>query len=114
LGVVDSDEHTAGIAFTTVAQYSDAIVAQITGPTSVSTSDSCTTVTWTASATSGSGHSGFSYEWYTGTTLQTTGTTFSKRFCSSGGNRLVTVKVTATASDGHKDTDTHSTSVSFR
>lgn len=110
---VDSDGHTANKTFTTNVQYRAAIVAKITGPTSVSSSTSCTTVSWTASA-SGSGHSGFSYKWYIGTTLQTTGTTFSKQFCSTGGtSQSVTVKATATASDGHQDTDTHTTTISF-
>lgn len=109
----DSDGHTDSDTFTTTISYKAAIVAKITGPTSVSSSTSCTTVSWTASA-SGTGHSGFSYKWYIGTTLQTTGTSFSKQFCSSGGSsQSVTVKVTATASDGHQDSDSHTTSISF-
>jgi hypothetical protein len=110
----DSDGHTATSAnFTTSVQNRNAIVAQIAGPATVSSSTSCTTVSWSANA-SGSGHSGFSYKWYIGTAQQTTGTTFSKQFCSSGGsNQSVTVKVTATASDGHEATDTHSTTITF-
>jgi hypothetical protein len=112
--VVDSDAHSATKTFTTNVQYKPAIVANITGPTSVSSSTSCTTVSWTASASS-TGHSGFSYKWYIGTTLQsTTSTTFSKQFCSSGGSsQSVTVKATATASDGHQDSDTHTTTITF-
>jgi hypothetical protein len=110
----DSDGHTATSAnFTTSVQNRNAIVASITGPATVSSSTSCTTVSWSANA-SGSGHSGFSYKWYIGTVQQATGTTFSKQFCSSGGaNQSVTVKVTATASDGHEGTDTHSTTITF-
>lgn len=112
--VSDSSGNTDdSLPFTTTISNQGAIAAGITGPTSVSSSTSCTTVTWTASATS-TGHSGFTYEWYIGTTLQTTGTTFSKQFCSSGGaSQSVTVKVTATASDGHQDTYPHTTSITF-
>jgi hypothetical protein len=112
--VVDSDAHSATKTFTTNVQYKPAFAANITGPTSVSSSTSCTTVSWTASASS-TGHSGFSYKWYIGTTLQsTTSTTFSKQFCSSGGSsQSVTVKATATASDGHQDSDTHTTTITF-
>jgi hypothetical protein len=110
----DSDGHTDDAAFTTTISNRGAIVAKITGPTSVSSSTSCTTVSWTVSATS-TGHSGITYKWYIGTTLQTTtSTTFSKQFCSSGGtSQSATVKATATASDGHQDTDTHTTSITF-
>jgi hypothetical protein len=107
----DSDGHTDdSLPFTTSISYKGVIAARITGPTSVSSSTSCTTVSWTVSATS-TGHSGFTYKWYIGTALQTTtGTTFSKQFCSS---QSVTVKATATASDGHLDTDTHTTSITI-
>jgi hypothetical protein len=109
----DSDGHTDDATSTTNISYKPAIVATISGPTSVTSSTSCTTVSWTVSA-SGTGHSGYSYKWYIGTTQQTTGTTFSKQFCSSGGtSQSITVKATATASDGHQDTDTHSMSISF-
>jgi hypothetical protein len=111
--VVDSDGHTANKTFTTNVQYKPAIAVNITGPASVSSTTSCTTVSWTVGAT-GSGHSGFTYKWYIGTTQQTTGTTFSKQFCSSGGaSQSVTVKATATASDGHQDTGTYKTTITF-
>jgi hypothetical protein len=110
----DSSGQPDDATFTTAISYKGPITATISGPTSVSSSTSCTTVSWTVSA-SGNGHSGFSYKWYIGTTLQsTTGATFSKQFCSSGGSsQSVTVKATATASDGHQDTVTRTTSISF-
>jgi hypothetical protein len=111
--VIDSDGHTGNKTFTTSVQYKPAIAAKIAGPTSVSSSTSCTTVSWTAGVTS-TGHPGLSYKWYIGTVQQATGTTFSKQFCSSGGtSQSVTVKATATASDGHQDTDTHTTTITF-
>jgi hypothetical protein len=108
----DSDGHTATSAsFTTSIQYRPAIVAQIAGPATVSmsTPTSCVNVTWTASA-SGSGHSGYSYKWYlgTGTTVQGTGGTFTKSYCSA---TTVTVKLVATASDGHSDDVTFNTNI---
>jgi hypothetical protein len=110
----DSDGHTDDETYTTNIIYKPAFVAAISGPTSVTSSTPCTTVSWTVSA-SGTGHSGFTYKWYIGTTLQTTtSTTFSKQFCNTDGtSQTVTVKATATASDGHQDTDTHTTSITF-
>jgi hypothetical protein len=116
LEVVDSDGQTVTAPFTTNVQYRAAIVAQITGPTTVSTNSTtpCANVTWTASA-SGSGHSGFTYKWYLGTststTVQGTGATFTKSYC----NTTQTVKVTllATASDGHWDDVTFTTNITY-
>jgi hypothetical protein len=108
----DSDGHTDSATFTTSVKYRDAIVAKITGPATVSTSStaSCADVTWTASASS-SGHSGFTYKWYLGTstTVQGTASTLTKRYCST--TQTVTVKLIATASDGDSDSVTFSTKI---
>jgi hypothetical protein len=110
--VTDSDGHTANSTFTTNVQYRAAIVAAITGPATVSTNTStpCANVTWTASA-SGSGHSGYTYNWYLGTstTLQGTGSTFTKSYCSTTTKETVTL--VATASDGHADDETFTTNI---
>jgi hypothetical protein len=110
----DSAGHTATSAsFTTDIQYRPAIVAQITGPVTVSTnlSTPCANVTWTASAGGGSGHSGYTYKWYlgTGTTVQGTGSTFTKSYCST--TATVPVKLVATASDGHSADATFTTKI---
>ena len=55
-------------------------------------------MTWTASATS-DGHSGFTYKWYIGTTLESSTSSLTKRYCST--SRTVDVKLVVRASDGH-------------
>jgi hypothetical protein len=108
----DSDGHTDSATYTTNVQYRAAIVAKITGPATVTTTstNTCADVTWTASATS-SGHSGFTYKWYlgTGTTVQGTASTFTKRYCST--TQSVTVKLVASASDGHSDDVSFTTNI---
>jgi hypothetical protein len=98
--------------FTTTLKYRAPIVASISGPATVSTDTAtpCADVTWTASATSSGGnHSGFTYKWYVGTTLQGSGSTLTKRYCST--SQSVTVKVVATASDNHTSEATKTTAI---
>ncbi len=110
--VTDSDGHTATATTTTDFTYKRQIVPTPTGPATVATNTTtpCADVTWTASA-SGTGHSPFTYKWYLGTstTLQGSGSTFTKRYCSTTTN--VTVKLVATASDGHSDSGTFTTAI---
>jgi hypothetical protein len=112
--VRDSDGHTSSQTFTTDFVYRRAITANITGPATVSTSSAtpCADVTWTASAT-GSGHSGFTYNWYLGTSTisQGTGSTLTKRYCST--TQSVTVKLVARASDRHTDEVTFTTNITY-
>lgn len=107
----DTDGHTNDAAFATGINYQGPIVPRITGPATITTTDStpCADVTWTASATS-SGHTGYSYDWYIGTVLQGSGATLTKRYCSA--SQSVTVRVVARASnDVHEDSATHTTTV---
>jgi hypothetical protein len=108
--VLDSDGHSATKTFTTSVQYKGAIVAAVSGPATV-TAPPCIDVTWTAGASS-SGHSGFTYKWYLGTTTTTavkgTGTTFTQRYCTA---QTVKVTLLATASDGHSDDVTFTTTI---
>lgn len=109
--VRDSDGHTAEDTRTTTLKHRGAITASISGPSQVSTNSStpCADVTWTASASS-SGHTGFTYKWYIGTSLQGSGSTLTKRYCST--SQSVTVKVIADASeDTHTDDATFTTTI---
>jgi len=108
--VTDSQGATATPTLTTTLEHRNAIVATITGPTSVTTSG-CVDVTWTASASSTGGkHSGFTYRWYigTGTTIQSSTSTLTQRYCST---TTVTVKVVARASDGHTSEATKTSTI---
>jgi hypothetical protein len=111
----DSDGHTSEATFTTDLQYRGPVTAAISGPASVTTDSTtpCADVTWTASATS-TGHSGFTYSWYIGTstTVQGTGSTFTKRYCNT--TQSVTVRLVARASDGHTDDVTRTTNITHR
>lgn len=109
----DSDGHTATSAtFTTNFTYKRQIVPTITGPATVSTNTTtpCADVTWTAGAT-GTGHSPFTYKWYFGTTLQGSGSTLTKRYCST--SATVNVKLVATGSDGHSANTTFTTTITY-
>lgn len=110
--VTDSDGHTATATSTTNFTYKRQIVPTISGPATVSTNTTtpCADVTWTASAT-GTGHSPFTYKWYFGTTLQGSGSTFTKRYCST--SATVNVKLVATGSDGHSANTTFTTTITY-
>jgi hypothetical protein len=110
----DAQGGTDDATFTTTVQYKAPIVAAISGPDTVDTNTStpCANVTWTASATSTGGyHSGFTYSWYIGTTLAGTGSTLTKTYCNT--SQTVTVKLVATASDGHTNEVSKSTTITY-
>ena len=108
----DTQNTTDDETFTTTLNYRAPIVASISGPATVSTNTTtpCADVTWTANATSSGGnHSGFTYQWYIGTTLQGSGSTLTKRYCST--SQSVTVKVVAKATDNHTSEATKTTTI---
>lgn len=108
----DTQGGTGDATFNTTLQHRAAIVGTISGPDTVSTNSTnpCASVTWTASANSAFGnHSGFTYSWYIGTTLEGAGSTLAKTYCNT--NQTVTVKLVATASDGHTSEVTKNTNV---
>ena len=107
----DTQGATDDATFTTTLQHRGLIVASISGPATVSTNTTtpCADVTWTASASGG--HSGYAYKWYIGTTLQGSGSSLTKRYCST--SQTVTVKVVATASDNHTGEVTKATTITY-
>jgi hypothetical protein len=77
------------------------VTASISGPSEV-WSDGCTTVTWSASATGGSG--AYSYKWYlgTGTIVVSTRSSYSRTYCQT---RQVDLRVVATDTSSPAKTD---------
>lgn len=108
----DTRSTTDDATFTTTLQHKAPIVGAISGPATVATNTAtpCADVTWTASATSSGGnHSGFTYSWYIGTALQGSGSTLTKRYCST--SQSVTVKLVTKASDAHTSEVTKTTTI---
>ena len=81
------------------------VTASISGPTDVwlDSNHYCETVTWSASATGGSG--AYSYKWYlgTGTIVVGTGSSWSRTYCQT--NRRVDLRVVATDTSSPAKTD---------
>ena len=100
---------------TPLAQSSNcslSVLATITGPATATAdyyTNPCADVTWTASATQGT--PGYSYEWYIGTALQGTGSTFTKSYCNV--STSATVKVVATDAQGGTDDATFTTNIQY-
>jgi hypothetical protein len=63
---------------------------------------SCTSVTWTVSATGGT--SPYSYAWYNGSTYLGSGTSYTRSFCGNNITKTQTYTVTATVTDSAAQT----------
>jgi hypothetical protein len=81
--VTDSDGHTVNATkTTTITHTSNPLTASISGPLRSRLTTQCVNVTWTANVTGGA--PGYTYSWYLGTstTVQGTGSTLTKTYCS--------------------------------
>jgi hypothetical protein len=109
--VTDAGGSQDTTTFTTNIQYTGPLVASVSGPSSVATNTStpCVNVTWTASASGA--HPGYTYTWYLGasTTVQGTGSSFTKQYCNT--STTVTAKVTVRDTDGHTATTAKATTI---
>lgn len=109
--VKDSHDTAVEDTHATNIQYLGPITSTISGPSTVNTNSlaPCATVTWTASANS-AGHSGFTYTWYIGSTVHS-GEALTRQYCSA--SQTITVRLVATASDGHTDDETKTTEIVY-
>ena len=107
----DTRQWTNEATFVTEVQHIDPFTVSINGLDRVDTNGAtpCVDVTWSANATGG--HPGYTYQWYTGTgtTVEGTGSTFIKRYCST--TQVVTARVVAHDADGHPAEATKQTSI---
>jgi hypothetical protein len=111
----DSDGHTTEATKQTNIVYTSPLTASVSGPALVVTdyyTSTCADVTWTASVSGGA--PGYTYKWYLGTntTVQGTGTTFTKNYCTTNGT--VTAKVVVTDNQGSTANTTFSTTFEYR
>jgi hypothetical protein len=110
-----SDGHSSQATKTTIVVYTPPPTVTVNGPTQVVTdyyTSTCANVTWTSNVTGGA--PGYTYKWYLGTdtTVQGTGTSLTKNYCTTNGT--VTAKVVVTDSQGSTANTTISTPFEYR
>jgi hypothetical protein len=95
-----------------VTNFSCPDMVSISGPSQVATdyySSACADVTWTASTASG--RTDYTFDWYIGATLEGTGPTLTKRYCNE--TKDVTVQVVARDNAGWSDDATFATRIQY-
>ena len=104
------------LAFAALPAAAQLPVVTVNGPTAVTVSRNCYTVTWDAVASGGA--TPYSYSWtLDGSGIGTNSPTVTKQYCSTSGSCSVfndTIQVRLTDFDGREDTDSLTITVTLR